>query len=164
MDTRLTFSRLTAIVFASVAVNRGKSPTTEKAKEMTTREHKERAAVALVGLGFHFGEVTQLRRIASTLHRWGEAECNGEIQRGEASGKPFRHYGQGGSGPFLTTKAADREAGALRRLASIMAAHPELVAYHQGDCRGCSVYILKRSDVPAGVALDSIYNRGVAVQ
>ncbi len=58
---------------------------------------------------------------------------------------------------------ADREKGALKRLAAIMAGHPELLAYHQTDCRGCMVYILKRSDIADGARIDSVYTRGMAV-
>ena len=59
---------------------------------------------------------------------------------------------------------ADREAGALRRLAAIMAPRKRrLIAYHQGDPRGCALYIVRRRDIPAGASVESFYNRGVAV-
>lgn len=43
---------------------------------------------------------------------------------------------------------ADREAGALRRLANIMRAHPSLWFYHQGDPRGCALYVGRKSRLP----------------
>jgi hypothetical protein len=61
------------------------------------------------------------------------------------------------------TPIADKERGALKRLAFIMARYPDLVSYVQTDPRGASLYILNSSDVPAGSSLDSCYSRGVAV-
>ena len=58
---------------------------------------------------------------------------------------------------------ADREAGALRRLAKLMAGHPEWLAYHQGDPRGCALYLVRREDVKPGELLDAVYSRGFAV-
>lgn len=113
-------------------------------------------------MGFTYEEFVQLRRIEITLQRWGEAEANGEIQRDDRDGKPYRQFGRG-NGPFKTVGICDREAGALRRLERIMARHPLLVAYHQGDCRGCNLYILHKPDVRAGEEIGSIYNRGLAV-
>jgi hypothetical protein len=85
-----------------------------------------------------------MRRIEMTLSRWGEAMCNGEIQRDEKTGKPFR-------GRYAI---ADREAGALKRLEKIVSArnarHPESLvhAYHQTDPRGCTLYVVRVSDLP----------------
>ena len=67
---------------------------------------------------------------------------------------------------------ADREAGALKRLRRIIDARnarkpfgaENLIPYHQGDPRGCALYILSESMIPGGIAeADSNYNRGVAV-
>ena len=57
----------------------------------------------------------------------------------------------------------DREAGARRRLAKILANYPGLTAYVQGDPRGCALYIIKSDDIPAGASIDSCYSRGLAV-
>jgi hypothetical protein len=95
------------------------------------------------------------------LHRWAERECNGEITRDEATGKVFAQYGSG-RGPFLTVKTRDLKAGALRRLASIMKAHPTLVAYHQTDPRGCALYVVRVADL-AGSDVHQCYSRGLAV-
>jgi hypothetical protein len=128
----------------------------------------------LAEMGFSYAEAQQLRKIERTLHRWNELECGDgndrsswSIERDETTGKPFfvRHNYRHGQGANTITKTpiADREAGALRRLAVIMAGHPELVSYHQGDCRGCALYILRKTDVPAGEKIDSVYTRGEAV-
>jgi len=106
----------------------------------------------LSALGFTYDESVALRRISLTLSSWSEAECNGEIERNEETGKPervSRAYTQG-NGPRRAWPVADREAGALRRLAAIMAPHKRrLLAYHQGDPRGYALYIVRRSALPA---------------
>jgi hypothetical protein len=60
-------------------------------------------------------------------------------------------------------RTADREKGAHKRLAVIMAQYPDHVAYIQGDPRGAALYVLRRSDIPAGSTIDACYNRGIAV-
>lgn len=70
------------------------------------------------------------------------------------------------------TPIADRERGALKRLGKIMARYPGFAYYVQGDPRGCALYILRPTDIPADVAIDSAparewlsanYSRGIAV-
>ena len=122
----------------------------------------------LNSLGFDNDEAFTLRRIAMTFHRWDEAECGDgndyaswAIERDEETNKPYRcvypHNGE-----VKRYAIADREAGAQRRLDKIMERHQDLVAYHQGDCRGASLYIVKRSDLN-GSDIHSTYTRGVAV-
>ena len=120
--------------------------------------------------GFDVQDADALRRIEMTLTRWSEQECGDSnaygswaIERNEA-GKPYmvRHSHQA---PFKTTQypIPDREAGALRRLALIMARHPEWTAYHQSDPRGCALYVVRKADIPADTTIDCVYNRGIAV-
>jgi hypothetical protein len=118
-------------------------------------------------MGFSREEANQLRRIALTLRRWFERKCgdaNGNcIERDEATGKPFRTF-ENGPGPRGRCAVADQETGARKRLVAIMARYKRrLVAYIQGDCRGASLYILRRHDLKPGESIDSVYNRGVAV-
>jgi hypothetical protein len=113
--------------------------------------------------GISWEHANTLRRISMTLQRWGELECNGDIQRDETTGIPYAHYGRGTQGPFLTSKVPDREKGALKRLQAIMMHYPAYVAYHQTDPRGCAMYLVRKSDVPEGMSIDSVYNRGIAV-
>jgi hypothetical protein len=115
-----------------------------------------------IQLKFNLDEADQLLSIERTLHRWAEDECNGDITREEATDKPFRHYGRGTSGPMQTVAIPDREKGALARLARVMARHPDLVAYHQGDPRGCALYVLRKADVE-GKDLNAHYSSGWAV-
>jgi hypothetical protein len=150
---------------------------------MSTQKRKFELFAGLARLGFTYDESAALRRIEMTLQRWGEAECgNGNdcaswgIEREENTGKPFLvthpHNGKSYRRPI-----ADREAGALRRLAAIVAARndrntagrteaessPQTVfAYHQGDCRGCNLYLLTRQQIGAD-DISSIYTRGLAV-
>lgn len=132
---------------------------------MSTQKDKFQLFQRLQNLGFTYEEAAQLRRIEMTLQRWGEAECgdsNGScIERDEETGKPFRTY-ETGNGKRGRYPVADREAGAKRRLAAIMAGHKSLIAYHQGDCRGCNLYILRKKDLGADT-LDQVYSRGLAV-
>jgi hypothetical protein len=158
---------------------------------MSTQKRKFELFARLQALGFTYDESAALRRIEMTLQRWGEHECNGDIQRDEATDKPYRVYEQSSSAKRYPV--ADREAGALRRLKAIVWARNGRVsppihvpsspakiqedpktrgqlieAYHQGDCRGCMLYLVTReqlTDRQTGAALpiDSYYNRGLAV-
>jgi hypothetical protein len=115
-------------------------------------------------LGLSAEETSALVRIERTLHRWSEMECGddrGCIERDGDSGDgvPYWRSADGRHGHRIP----DREAGALRRLARVMELHPNLVAYHQGDPRGCALYILSKHDIPEGTSIDSIYSRGVAI-
>lgn len=124
----------------------------------------------LESIGFTYGEACELRRIQMTLHRWDEAECGDSndrfsrcLERDETTGKPYwviRYHNENKERRHATP---DREKGALKRLARIMANHPDFVAYHQSDCRGCALYIVRKSEIPAGSKIDSCYNHGVAV-
>jgi hypothetical protein len=142
---------------------------------------------ALQSAGISYEDACALRRISMTLHRWHELECGDgnsygswAIVRGFNT-KPFKHdedegfpylehhhyrHGQG-KDSVSYTRLADRERGALKRLAAIMARYPGFAHYVQGDPRGCALYILRPDDMAAIVAafssIDSMYNRGIAV-
>jgi len=115
--------------------------------------------------GFSYSEAQALRRIEMTLHRWAEHECNGEIERDETTGKAYAVSMAyvNGTGDYNRWPTADRETGALARLAKIMAKHPKFVAYNQSDPRGCALYIVRKSDIPKDGKLESYYTRGIAV-
>lgn len=125
----------------------------------------------LESLGFTFDEAQKLRRIEMTLSRWGELECGGSndyaswaIERDEKTDKPYmvRHIYSDKSGKVHRSPIADREKGALRRLDAIMATHPALISYHQGDPRGCCLYIVPRKAIANG-DISSCYTNGIAV-
>ena len=144
---------------------------------MTKREAEDlhHQGNCLAALGIPYGDAETLRRISMTLRRWSELECGDGnaygswcIERDDNTEKPYRvhhHYSWSAGKNTVTltrTPIADREKGALRRLGVIMAAYPDLTFYHQGDPRGCALYIVKRADV-AGLDISSVYTRGVAV-
>lgn len=107
-----------------------------------------------------------LRRISMTLHRWHELECgtdHGCIERDEKTGKPHWYNPNAPVHMVRVVSIPDREAGALKRLAKIMARYPSLSYYVQTDPRGAALYILRPGDVPAGADVSSYYSRGVAV-
>lgn len=110
-------------------------------------------------MGFSDAEADILWQAQGRLHRWAERECNGDIER-DADDKPGRYGGRDGKRFF---RIPDLEAGALKRVAAVMERHPDYVAYHQTDPRGCALYIVKKSDVPEGKDIGGYYSRGLAV-
>jgi len=126
----------------------------------------------LVKLGISFEDARALRRISMTLHRWHELECgDGDnhgswcIARGSKTGnvfeyaddgKPFIEY-HSNTQPKASYRAiADKENGALKRLAAIMKNYPSLSAFVQTDPRGCALYIGHN-------LTDTNYNQGIPV-
>jgi hypothetical protein len=134
---------------------------------MNRLERQFRLITALNRLGITTTDALALRKIEMTLHRWAERECGDEhgnaIERDELTGIPYATYDMGMRGERGRYRIADKEQGALKRLAKIMAAYPTLVAYHQGDPRGCALYIVRRSDLGEDRPIESYYTRGVAV-
>lgn len=97
-------------------------------------------------LGIPYAAAHTLRRAELVLHRWAELECGDgndyaswSIERDENTGKPYlcRYPHQGTATRSLI---ADREAGALRRVAAVCA-ELGLHYFHQGDPRGCALYV-----------------------
>lgn len=97
------------------------------------------------GVPASLDEARTLRKAEKTLHRWAEQECGDEndyaswaIERDETTGKPYLciypHAGKN-----RRTLIPDREAGALRRVATVCEALGAYF-YHQGDPRGCALY------------------------
>lgn len=119
--------------------------------------------VALASLGFTAHEARQLMRASTTLHTWAEHECNGVIQRDEDSNRPFWHSPNTGKRIGATS---DREAGALKR-AKAIAATRGFEVYHQGDPRGCCLYLYRLEDLHRNELIRDIhtcYNSiGIAV-
>jgi hypothetical protein len=126
----------------------------------------------LISAGISFEHARELRRISMTLHRWHELECGDGnkyaswcISRGKKTGGVFE-YDENGR-PYIERHAhsenkpsytliADKERGALKRLASIMANYPKLTAYVQTDPRGCALYVgeeLTATNYSHGIAI-----------
>ena len=109
-----------------------------------------------------------------TLQRWFELECGDgnthgswAIERDETTEKPYmvHHHYQHGRGKDYTSRTPipDRETGARKRIASIMARYPGMSAYVQTDPRGCALYVLRAGDIPEGQDPDCYYSRGLPV-
>lgn len=112
------------------------------------------------GIAADFDDANTLRRAQIALHRWAEQECGDSsdyasysIERDEATNLPYRciypHNGQ-----MRRYRIADKEAGALRRVAAICK-RLGVNFYHQGDPRGCALY------VSAEPIKDNDYTRGI---
>lgn len=157
-------------------------------------ERMTRQMDVLQSLGFTRDEAEALRRISMTLQRWHERECgtdNGCIERDETTNKPYwvsEWGGQWSTGKRCRTPIADRETGARKRLAAIVAARNARItddhskdaeqyihatcaaklagivsAYIQGDPRGAALYIIRPGDVPEGCDVGAYYSRGICV-
>ena len=127
--------------------------------------HAHEIIPRLMALGIEYQDAHALRRISMTLHRWHELECGtdrGAIERDEKTGACYWYNANARyldpHDPRSRSRVADRETGAHKRLAAIMARYPNLAPYIQGDPRGASLYICKPEDVRADQ-----YTRGVAV-
>lgn len=145
---------------------------------MSTQKRKFELFARLQALGFTYEEAVALRRIEMTLQRWGELECGNDnghasycITRDELTGKP-RVEVHPYNGKSYSYPVADRERGALRRLAAIVKARNEragddgwtgICYYHQTDPRGCALYLINKGDLPVGGSIDQYYTRGLAV-
>lgn len=123
-------------------------------------KHKYDCIGTLCRAGFTHDEASALRRISMTLHNWHEHECNGTIQRDEASNKPYAYNSLTGKRMYAV---ADKETGAIKRLNKILSRYPAMSAFVQGDPRGASLYILRAGDVPEGQNADAYYSRGIVV-
>lgn len=136
---------------------------------MNKREAERRTMMndTLRSLGFTRDECEALRRISMTLHRWHDLECGidgGCIERDEITGKAYWLN----SHNMRRSPIADRETGALKRLASVIAARnwrcaEQVHTYVQTDPRGAALYILRPGDVPEGQTADCCYSRGICV-
>ncbi len=137
-------------------------------------ENQRHMMNALESLGFDHDERAQLRRISMTLQRWHELECGTgdgqtsysiERETEEPDSKPFMRVQYPTANGYVGRRyrVPDRETGARKRLAAIMAKHSEMTAYVQGDPRGAALYILRPGDVPADGAAESYYTRGICV-
>ena len=98
------------------------------------------------GVEVSTGDVEALRRIEKTLHRWGELECGDGnahaswcITRDETTGKPYMEV-HPHNGKERRHPVADRERGALKRLAALCK-RLGLHFYYQTDPRGCALYV-----------------------
>jgi hypothetical protein len=152
--------------------------------------HYHESVLNLISAGIEKADAIDLRRISMTLHRWHEMECgdsndycsyslvrgrkvDGEFTYDDA-GKPFLEMHRHSERKVRYEPIADREKGALKRLAAIMARYPGFEAYVQTDPRGAALYILHPNAIAGADAfskdqakraewLSANYSRGIAV-
>lgn len=141
---------------------------------MSTTKERFEVINRVTKLNVSYEDACALRRISLTLQRWFEMECGTEnsvgssvhIERegGDDDGRPFVviQYNSPTGWKKHKRPCADREKGARRRLAKIMARYPELDAYVQTDCRGAALYLLRRTDYQ-GQPAEQAYHRGIAI-
>lgn len=126
-------------------------------------------------LGFTRDEAATLVRASARLHSWAEHECNGVIQRDEKTNVPYWHSSYDGK---RIGRAPDAETGALKRAVKIAESRGFKI-YHQGDPRGCALYLYRQKDLdafekrmripkergmPTPISIHSCYNSvGIAV-
>lgn len=141
---------------------RHRAPARKENQMTSTAKQRAEVVSRVCGLGVTYTDALALRRISMALHRWYELECGVDdvaVERDETTGKPFCRNVVSGSRWGIP----DREAGAKRRLAKIMARYPSLAVYLQTDPRGAALYILRPGDVPEGREPAEYYTRGVVV-
>lgn len=114
------------------------------------------------GIVADFDQVNTLRRAQLTLHRWAELECGDgndfaswSIERDDDHAPYLCRYPHADGMKPTRTRIPDREAGALRRVQAVCNAIGAYY-YHQGDPRGCALYVSKEP------ITDNDYTRGVA--
>lgn len=121
---------------------------TKRTKRITAIE-RIRASMERRGIEIDGADIEALRRCEMTLHRWAELECGDgndyqswAIERDEGSGVPYMVYHPHNGTPTRRHKIADREAGALKRVAEICR-RLGLHFFHQTDPRGVALYVSK---------------------
>jgi len=122
-------------------------------------ERYSRIRNELLERGLDDAEINSLLRASKTLSTWAEHECNGAIQRDEETNKPYWYNTSTGNKLCATN---DRETGAIKRATAIAKAHG-LEIYHQGDPRGCALYIIRPGDIKEGQKVASCYSNGLAI-
>ena len=115
----------------------------------------ERYNVAVNRYGISRQDYKALALEEHRLQRWSEQECNGEIQRDDETGIPFRCIGFGYTATGNAYVIPDREKGCIRRCEEIAASYG-LKFFHQTDPRGCQVHVYRESDLQ-GSDIRSVY-------
>lgn len=135
----------------------------------TKLDRQLRFFARMESLGVNRPQASRLLKAERALQRWGELECGDSndhaswhVERDEKTGKPFHVViPHGGDAKARRSPCRDMERAALRWVAEV--AEPlGLVWYHQGDPRGCALYVGRKEDL-GGLSLEQGHNRLVAV-
>ena len=131
----------------------------------TKQERIARLYANCTAAGLEIHETTALMAAERALSAWAVRECNGEIQRDEETGKPYRRNPDRDTSNTPREYIRDGEAAAMRKAtaaaANVIAAG--CVLYRQGDPRGCALHLVRPSDIPEGGAVNQYYRRGIAL-
>lgn len=102
----------------------------------------------------------RLCTIQKKLHLWAEAECNGEIQwDDQACTVPRRFYADRWGSHTLKGPIIPNQEAKLLKEAEKLAAQCGARIYHQGDPRGCALYIYRDADLEGrSFPIDQIYS------
>lgn len=106
---------------------------------------------------FTAAEWASLLRLAKTIHKWNEDECNGAIQwEGDNEEIPRRYYLDNYGtytrpGPIIV----DKEKPSLESARKIASKHG-LSIYHQTDPRGVALYVYNAADSEGRI--DELYS------
>ena len=102
-----------------------------------------------------------LRNCEQVLHKWAEDECNGRIQWDDVTGEPhiYRKDKWGSYTVRQSHPAFNREDHYLD-IARKQAARFGLSIYHQGDPRGCALYVYDPADLEKTTSreINCVYN------
>ena len=122
----------------------------DKTRELMRRQYRT------TGILLSFKDAETLRKAERTLHRWAERECGWSTAGPNGASMALVRDEDGDDKPYLEihpnvglktqwVRVSDRETGALRRVAEVCERNG-LDYYHQGDPRGCSLYISQAGD------------------
>jgi hypothetical protein len=107
-------------------------------------------------LGISIETVNRLRRLSMKLHRWHEAECNGDVETNEDTGEVIRYYSGVRGERVALGPTKDVGKTSVGRINDICG-QTGLYCFIQSDPRGCALY------VSLSPLTDSDYNRGIAI-
>ncbi len=97
----------------------------------------------------------KLREVERTLHYWGVAECNNQIQTHDDESFHLYRLDRWGSYTIHSKQIPDQKDLALREARRI-ADRYGLLVYYQSDPRGCSLYVY-RPEALKGSNIRSVY-------
>ena len=101
----------------------------------------------LARLGVSRATWFELRRICRQLHKLDEMACNGEIQCDDYTEQWHRYTADRYGTPTIKGNVLRTQPIDLLRVAADLVRRNGLSVYHQGDPRGCSLYVYKQSDL-----------------
>ena len=115
------------------------------------RRHWDYLARLSARWGITAEDAETLRRCEKTLHTWAEHECNG-TREVDPDGTTWAYNPNTGT----RWRTANRERGAMRRAAAVIARYPACRLYRQGDPRGVVLHIIDATETNP----DARYDRG----